>query len=201
MRTGVYGIPRAYRRRLCSQVNPRGTGGMPSHTACHGTPRDALNADGQAPSAQLSRLGEMHMDGAGAFLPLFDIECDSKALAQRIECRAFDPRSMEEDLAPIISRDEPKSALLHHPFDFPRCHDVALSRVRVVSCRPIPTSTVMHTLQLFTQPICGEGTIQSAGHRWIVCPPPPCIRLPGPISPPGHEAWLIASDWPSILST
>jgi hypothetical protein len=141
------------------------------------------------------------MDGAGALLPLFDIECDSKALVQRIECRAFDPRSMEEDLAPIVSRDEPKSALLYHPFDFPRCHDVALSRVRVVSCRPFPISTVMHPLRPFTQPSCGEGTIQRAGHRWIVRPPPPCIRLPGSISPPGHESRLIASDWPSILST
>lgn len=91
MRTGAYDIPRAHRRRLCSRSDTRGTGGMPPHNACRGTPRDALHADGHAPSAQLSRLGEMHMDGAGALLPLFDIECDSKALVQRIECRAFDP--------------------------------------------------------------------------------------------------------------
>jgi prepilin-type processing-associated H-X9-DG protein len=179
MRTGAYGIPCSYRSRLCTRVNTRGTGGMPSHNARHGNSRHALQADGHAPSAQLSRLGKMHMDGTGALLPFFNIECDSKALMQRLECRAFDPRSMEEDLAPIISRDESKSALLHHPFDFPRCHDVALSHVRVVSCRPFPTSTVMHTLQPFTQPICGEGTIQSARHRWIVCPPPPAFACQG----------------------
>src|SRR5687768_4819074 len=54
---------------------------------------------------------------------------------------------MEEDLAPIISRDESKPALLYHPFNFPRRHAVALSRVRVVPYRPFPTSTIMHPLQ------------------------------------------------------
>jgi hypothetical protein len=107
---------------------------------------------------------------------------------------------MEENLAPIVSRDEPKPALLHHPFDFPRCHDVALSRVRVVSCRQFPTSTVMHALRPLTQPVCGECTIHSARHRGIVCAPQPCLPLSGSISPPGH-AWLVASDRPSISST
>jgi hypothetical protein len=173
---------------------------MPPQHTCPGTPRHALEADGQAPSAQLRRLGEMYMHGTWALLPLLNLECDPKPLAQCLECCAFDSRSMEEDLAPVVSRDEPKPALLHHPFDFPRCHDVALSRVRVVSCRPFPTSTVMHTLQPFTQPVCGESVVHSARHRWSVRPPQPCLPLSGSISPPGH-AWLVASYRPSISST
>jgi hypothetical protein len=161
---------------------------MPLHETCRGTPGHALQAGGHALSAQLSRLGEMHMHGTWTLLPLLNIKCDPKPLAQRLECCALDSRSMEEDLAPIVSRDEPKPALLHHPFDFPRCHDVALSRVRVVPCRPFPTSTVMHTLQTYTQPVCGESAIHSARHCWIVCPPQPCLRLLGSISPPGHES-------------
>ena len=76
---------------------------MPPQDTCRGTPRDALEADGQAPSAQLRRLGEMYMHGTWALLPLLNFECDPKPLAQCLECCAFDSRSMEEDLAPIVS--------------------------------------------------------------------------------------------------
>ena len=134
---------------------------MPPHPDSGRASRDALAADGHAPSAQWSRLGGMHVYSAGTLLPLLDLECDPKPLSQRLECRAFDPRSMEEDLAPIISRDESKPALLHHPFDFPRCHDVALSRVRVVFYRPLPTSVVMPTLQPLLPPVCGGSRISS----------------------------------------
>jgi hypothetical protein len=116
---------------------------LPAHESYRGAPRDALAADG-LPSARLSDLCKLHVHGAGSLLPLLDLEGDTLSLSQRLECRAFDPRSMEEDLAAIICRDESKAALLHHPFDFPRCHDVALSPVRVTSCRLFPTCTVMH---------------------------------------------------------
>jgi hypothetical protein len=95
------------------------------------------------------------MHGTWALLPLLNLECNPKPLAQGLEGRAFDSRSMEEDFAPIVSRDEPESTFLHHPLDFPRCHDVALSRVRVVSYRPFPTSNVMQTLRPYTRPAWG----------------------------------------------
>ena len=142
----------------------------------------------------------MHVHCAGALLSLLNFECDPKSLAQRLECCAFNPRSMEEDLSSIVSRNESKSALLHHPFDFPRCHDVALSRVRVVFCRPFPTSIAVQILQPFTQPVSGESAIRSAIRRGIACPPQPCIRLSGEMSPPGNEWWLVMPDQPNRSS-
>jgi hypothetical protein len=141
---------------------------MPPHDVGGSACREALAADGDVPSAQWSRLGNMHVHGAGTLLSLLNLECNPKPLFQRLECRAFDPRSMEEDLASIISRDEAKPALLHHPFDFPRCHDVALSRVRVLSYRPFPTSIVMHPLQ----PLPHLFAAEAASHL------PSCMTFP-----------------------
>jgi len=166
---------------------------MSPHDACRGTTRNALQADDQAPSIRLRRLSEMHMHGTWPLLPLLDFECDPKPLLQGLEGCAFDSRSMEEDLAPIVSRDEPKPALLHHPFDFPRCHDVALSRVRVVSCRPFPTSSVMHPLRPYTHPAWGKApstalcTVESSA-----------LRSPGYICQ-GRLRRPVASDgWPFL---
>jgi hypothetical protein len=88
------------------------------------------------------------MQCTGSLLPLFNIKGDTLSLSQHLERCALDSRSMEEDLAAIIGRDEPKPTLLHQTLNFSRGHDVALSLTRVTVCRSSPTSTAIQALQI-----------------------------------------------------
>jgi hypothetical protein len=114
-------------------LGARHWGSLPAHTSYRSAHRDACAADGHSPSGRLNGLGKMYVHGAGSLLSLLDLKGHTLSLAQRFEGRAFDARAMEEDLAPIIGRDKAKPALLHHPLDFARCHDVALSGVKLGS--------------------------------------------------------------------